>query len=168
MTIGFNPVEIIHHNILIESGTYYGDFIDSMKDRYSEIHTIEIIDELYNICTEKFKDFPHITCHHGNSPIVLREILDSISEPATFWLDAHYQDFDQPDETRRPLIQELNAIASHHINTHMIMIDDVRLFGVYRTTTDEVEGILRSINPEYTIEYRKGYVQNDTLVAYIK
>jgi hypothetical protein len=168
MTIRFNPKEISQTDILIESGTYHGDFIDEHKQYYKHMHTIEIVYDLYNNATNKFKNDKHITCHHGNSPIIIKEILSKINEPVTFWLDAHQQNKKpQPFGTTAPLLEELKSIGEHHIKTHTIMIDDVRLFDIYGTTPQEIESILLAINPDYTIEYHQGYCRDDVLVARI-
>jgi len=166
MTIGFNPTTIATTRILIESGTWKGDFCEKVKNDYQEIHTIEIIEELYNKATERFKNDAHITCHFGNSPEILSKILANINEPATFWLDAHYSYGNQPNDTRAPLIQELDVIAKHTIKQHMIMIDDIRLFHEYGTSVAEVSNILRSINNNYIIKQYPGFKGlNDVLVA---
>lgn len=168
MTIGFNPIEVAQTNIIIESGTYNGSFTDRVKGDYKHVHTIEIVDKFYQDAVKKFKNDDNITCHRGDSPVVLRKILAQIDEPVSFWLDAHYQGGSQPNATKKPLLEELKAIAGHHIKDHVIMIDDVRLFDVYGTTTKEIEKILKDINPEYTIKYCDGVQANDVIVAMVK
>lgn len=167
MTIGFNPIEVAQTDIMIESGTYNGSFSDRVKTDYKHVHTIEIVDKFYQAAVKKFKNDDNVTCHRGNSPIVLRKILAQINEPVTFWLDAHYQGGSQPNDTKKPLLEELKAIAEHHIKDHVIMIDDVRLFHVYGTTTQEIESILKKMNPDYTIEYHDGVQAKDVIVARI-
>ena len=167
MTIQFNPLDLIVHNIIIESGTYNGSFTDDVKTKYDQVHTIEIVDQFFNEAVERFKNDDNITCHHGDSPQVIRDILSNIDEPVTFWLDAHYQGGSQSNDSNKPLLEELKAIKEHHVNTHMIMVDDVRLFDVYGTNPKEVESILLDINPEYIITYCMGVQADDVLVAYI-
>jgi len=165
MTITFNPAGITTHNIAIESGTFEGDFCLMVCNDYDKIHTIEVVESFYNNAKERLKDHHNIECHFGNSPEIIRKLLEDIDEPVMFWLDAHYHGGTQSPDTMKPLLAELEAIASHHIKTHMIMIDDVREFPVYGTTKCEVESILKEINPNYIIEYRDGCTPNDILIA---
>lgn len=168
MTIGFNPIEVINHNIMIETGTYNGSFVDKFKDNYDTFHTIEIVNQFYNEAVKKFENDANVHCHLGNSPDVIREILRTVDEPVTFWLDAHYQGGQQSNDTKIPLHKELDVIKEHHIKEHMIMIDDVRLFEQsYNTIKNQVEAKLREINPDYTIKYMQGAVEGDVLVAYV-
>jgi hypothetical protein len=99
---------------------------------------------------------------------MIQKILDEIDEPVTFWLDAHYQGGQQPGDTRAPIKDELKIIKNHHIKTHMIMIDDVRLFQSYGTSVNEVTKLMLDINPDYTIERKLGIKEGDVIVAYIK
>lgn len=168
MTINFNPFEVVKHDIIIETGTYNGSFVEKYKSNYKTFHTIEIVQQFYNEAVERFKNDRNVICHLGNSPDVIGNILKTIDEPVTFWLDAHYQGGQQPNETKVPLHRELDVIATHHIKEHMIMIDDVRLFeNTYGTTTTQVEAKLRAINPNYNIQYMMGAVEGDVLVAFI-
>lgn len=165
MTIGFNPVNLYRTKILIETGTYNGAFSNEMKGYYEKIHTIEVVDDFYNKAVKKFKNDNNIDCHFGDSPVVLEKILDNIKDPVTFWLDAHIQGGNQPKGTEKPLLRELDVISNHEIKDHMIMIDDVRLFGYYGTNKFEIECKLMEINPDYVIEYRMGFQKNDVVVA---
>lgn len=167
MPCKFDPKQIKDHNIFIETGTYTGKTIEKFKDRYKEYHTIEIVESFYNKTKKLFSDDENVRFYLGNSPIVLKYILTSINEPATFWLDAHYQGGQQPGNTFAPIKSELEVIKQHHINNHMIMIDDVRLFHTYGTNVSEVKDILKSINPDYKFKFLAGTTPTDVLVAYI-
>lgn len=168
MPCNFNPKQLSDHNTFIETGTYEGRTISKFKDMYKTYHTIEIVESFYNKTKNKHRDSKNVHFHLGNSPIVLKELIKDITEPVTFWLDAHYQGGQQPGDTLAPIKSELEVIKSHDINTHMIMIDDVRLFRGYGTTVDEVTSLLKSINPDYTIEFHPGMTPTDVIVAYIK
>lgn len=168
MPLNFNPKLKQDTDTFIETGTYKGNTLDKIKDNYKSIHTIEIVEEFYNNTKHKFKDFSNIHFHLGDSSKTLKILLEGIDEPVTFWLDAHYQGGIQPNSTKKPLIDELNVIKGHEINTHMIMIDDVRAFHVYGTTVKEVKDKLLQINPNYIIEFDKGVCDNDVLIARIE
>jgi S-adenosylhomocysteine hydrolase len=168
MTINFNPFDVVKHDIIIETGTYNGSFVEKYKNNYKTFHTIEIVNQFYNEAVERFKTDSNVICHLGDSPVVIGNLLKQINEPVTFWLDAHYQGGTQSHETKVPLHRELDVIKTHHIKEHMIMIDDVRLFeNTYGTNKTQVEAKLREINPEYNIQYMMGAVEGDVLVAFV-
>jgi hypothetical protein len=79
-----------------------------------------------------------------------------------FWLDGHeYHDI--------PLVEELNQIKSLKRNDHIIMIDDVRMFGTEIWGGFQLQTVLdliMEINPEYKISYLDSYnQQSDILIA---
>ncbi len=167
MPCNFNPKRIKDHNVFVETGTYTGNTVKKFKDLYETYHTIEIVESFYNQVRTKFKD-SNVIFHLGDSPVVLSSILKTIDEPATFWLDAHYQGGKQPGDTHSPIKSELVAIGQHHIKDHLIMLDDVRLFGKYGTSVKEVKSLLLKINPKYSFKFKAGITDSDVLVAYIR
>ena len=63
----------------IETGTLYGDGVEfAYKQGFEEIHSIEIEPFLAQQANEKFKAFPNIHIHEGNSFEVLEQILPEI------------------------------------------------------------------------------------------
>lgn len=159
--------------IFIETGSYRGDGIQNALDAgFEEIYSVELAPHLYEYCCDRFAGNPHVHLYLGDSSIVLKTILDEIYEPATFWLDGHYSSGDTAKgQLNSPILHELSIIKNHHIKTHTILIDDVRMFG-----TNDFDGVteiiitqaLLSINPEYNLYYQDGYQANDVLVAEIK
>lgn len=117
------------YGTFIETGTHKGNMIAAMRDRFDTIYSIELGDELYARAKERFAHDPHITLLHGDSGIVLPELLQEITVPSLFWLDAHYSQ----GETVRgqedtPIERELRAILEHPVKNHVIMVDDARCF----------------------------------------
>ena len=147
----------------IETGSYIGGGIDAaLQAGFADIRSIEFNDEWYAHCCRKYKDSPRVQLYHGESTDKLAEILSKLDVQALFWLDAHYdpksQNPDQHVATNEPLIPELELIRGHHINTHVIMIDDRRMFdddnpSWPNTREKDVLGKLWEINPGYTITY---------------
>jgi hypothetical protein len=67
-----------------------------------------------------------------------------------------------------PLIQELQAIGEHHIKNHIIIIDDVRLFGSEEWSGLQKEQVIDSIlniNYKYRITYIDGHIPGDIMIA---
>jgi len=167
MPLNFKPKDKQETNVFIETGTYKGNTLEKIKNLYTEIHTIEIVKDFYNNTRQKYSNCKNIHFHLGDSSVVLGKVLEGINEPATIWLDAHYQGGKQPLSTKKPLLDELEVIKKHKIKEHMIMIDDVRLFHVYGTTVEAVKKKLLEINPYYNIEFDNGVCENDVLIARI-
>lgn len=138
----FNLQEIIDRtnaNAFVETGTLHGDGISyALKFPFSEIHSIEIDEELASKCINKFKEYSNVNIHVGNSADILPSILESINHNCIFWLDAHFPGADcgkaryddEPDyNTRLPLECEITAI-SKRINQYndVIICDDAWVY----------------------------------------
>lgn len=167
----------------IESGTYQGDTVKTaIQFGFKNVHSIELCTEHYDNCVEMFKNEKNVKIWKGDSPDILRDyIIPSLTEPATFWLDAHRSfTLETPGSEKYgpcPLLHELEAIAESSINNHVIFADDVRLFDTdswdFLRKQDFIDLLLK-INPNYVIEYLDGgfsfgrqYPEKDILVAYI-
>ena len=74
---------------LIETGTYEGEMIDALKNKFKYIFSIELNKELAEKAKKKFKGFKEIKIIQGDSGKELPKILEKIDEPCIFWLDAH-------------------------------------------------------------------------------
>jgi len=100
----------------------------------------------------------------GSSVDLLPGIVESLDAPATFWLDAHPID---DSMSFCPLYKELEIIKESAVENHVIMIDDVRMFGSWLDVDEQkVKEKLLDINPDYKITYEDGHIPNDIMVAY--
>ncbi|MAF35774.1 hypothetical protein CL622_01505 [archaeon] len=173
-----------HQNkYFVESGSYLGDGIQAAIDcGFENIISLEISKQYEFICKNRF--YLHadkVKIINGDSSEILYDEISSIDEPITFWLDGHYSGGPTGlGKHEYPLIQELEQIKKHHIKTHTILIDDLRIVrGNEETATGEpiafceddlIEAILK-INKEYNISYEDGIthagisLKNDILVA---
>ena len=103
---------------------------------------------------------------------MLPEVINEIEEPMTFWLDGHHSCGDTAlGEYWAPLMQELEVIKNHKLNTHTILIDDMRCWeepnevhGFYK---EDIFNKLKEINPDYKLSFEFGNQKDDVLVAYI-
>ena len=116
--------------ILVETGTYYGDMVDAMKDCFERIYSIELSKPLYEKAKARFAGIEHIELIWGDSGTELARVVPRLERPALFWLDGHYS----AGETARaakdtPVYEELNCILESPVPGHVIIIDDARLFG---------------------------------------
>ncbi|HEX6462827.1 MAG TPA: hypothetical protein VFZ98_00185 [Vicinamibacterales bacterium] len=115
--------------VFVETGTFAGVMISAVLGRFDRIFSIELDDQWYARAAARFAARRDVTLLHGDSSTRLREVLAGLREPALFWLDAHYSG---PITARGPLdspiVQELEAIAAHPVNGHVVLIDDMRDF----------------------------------------
>jgi len=129
-------------SIFIETGTGLGGSVESILGYGSmdQIYSIEIIQDLYNKCVEKFKSFPHVKIINNNSYEGLKQLLPTIPREANilFWLDAHFPGADfhfttyestDDQNLRIPLESEINLIYSLRKDCKdLFIIDDLRIY----------------------------------------
>ena len=147
-------------DVFVETGSRMGNGIRWAMNHFEKIYSIELYEPHYNHCKERFSGHTKVNLYHGNSKDKLKNILQNISEPCVFWLDAH-GDRKNKEQTM-PIFDELEIISTHHIKSHVILIDDVRLFGTRQNpgpeadiwidvTMDRVFKKLKKINENYVI-----------------
>lgn len=113
-------------NVLIETGTYYGEMVAAMKDRFGDIYSVEFDPQLAQRAQNKFSYLPHVHVLQGDSQKAIPELLKTLREPALFWLDAGYYGWAGLHGNEQRLTSELEAILSHSIKKHVILMDDAR------------------------------------------
>jgi hypothetical protein len=115
--------------VLVETGTYMGETAWALRRTFDRVETIELEPTLARLARIRFARTPTVHTHEGDSASVLPRILESLDEPALFWLDAH----PSTDRTARggpiPLLAELAAIARHPVDGHVVLVDDLRFLG---------------------------------------
>jgi hypothetical protein len=112
--------------ILVETGTYYGEMVDAMKSRFAEIYSVEYEHELAQRAQKKFAYAPHVHILEGDSQQKIPELLQSLSQPALFWLDAGYYGWAGLQGDKQRLTSELEAVLGHRVPGHVILMDDAR------------------------------------------
>lgn len=115
--------------IFVETGTFKGDTTAAMADKFDQIYTIELGNQLYKDATKRFNNQKHITVLQGDSGEQIKKLLPKLSKPTFFWLDAHYSGgiTAQGDEWS-PVVKELQNIMNHGTKGHVVLIDDARGF----------------------------------------
>jgi hypothetical protein len=122
--------------ILVETGTYFGDTIDSLQRDFEKIISIELSQSLFEQAKARFSHVPHVNLFCGDSGQILKSVLPTLDKPTLFWLDAHYSGgvlrggFSARGDVDTPIIAELGHILSSSPNKHVIVIDDAHLFGI--------------------------------------
>lgn len=159
----------------IETGSMEGWTMNVASIHGFEVmHGIELMQRYYDFSLELQKDKPNVHFWLGESPDILPKLVENLTEPATFWLDAHASGPGIPGGKYGacPLVQELQAINLSPCKNHVIMIDDTRLFGTHGWDFLEKQSVLDElfkINPNYKITYadgeEDGAFPNDILIA---
>ena len=143
--------------VLIETGTFLGIMVNSMKNKFEKIYSVELSEILYKRAVKKFKNDNNIKIVFGNSEIVLPELLSYIDQPCLFWLDGHYSGgITAKALLETPIIKELSTIFEHKIKSHLILIDDARLFIGTRDYPDivEIKKFIDQQNQNYKLEIK--------------
>ena len=162
-------------NTFVETGSLAGVTLLTAKDfGFTNIYGIELHPDWVLHCMDRFKNNSDIAILAGESPDVLRELCPTLTEQATFWLDAHASGPKLPGGKYGwcPLVQELEAINLSPCKDHVLFIDDVRLFGDHEwdfLPKEKVIEAIYNINPNYKLSYidgmEDGTFPNDILVA---
>jgi hypothetical protein len=143
--------------VFVETGTFAGDMIDAVSKHFARIVSIELDPGWHARAVERFKSDRHVSLLQGDSGVRLREVLASLSEPALFWLDAHYSG---PITARgvvdSPIAQELAALRAHPVKGHVVLIDDMRDFTGRDgyPTVDALVAWIRSGDPAAVVEVK--------------
>jgi hypothetical protein len=117
------------YETFVETGTYLGQMVESQKDNFRRIFSIELGEKLYLDAVKKFENDKNVNILHGDSGDVLIELCAKLNEPAIFWLDGHYSaGITAKGKKLCPIYEELLAIFNSTPLSHILLIDDARLF----------------------------------------
>lgn len=115
--------------VFVETGTYLGDMVDAMRERFDRVYSIELSEELAHRAKVRFAGDRRVEILQGDSASVLPGLLDRIDEPCLFWLDGHFSGgLTALGDKISPIFEELETIFAHAVREHTILIDDARLF----------------------------------------
>ena len=135
-----NVLDFYNINNFVETGTGAAEVVRSISNIKSDlnIHTIEIIEEIFNKNKISHSYLTNVNWHLGQSSEVMPEILPQLEGNTLFWLDAHFPgaDFglasygDEEDlDKRLPLRSELEIIVEgRDVSNDVFVIDDLRVY----------------------------------------
>jgi hypothetical protein len=127
--------------VFVETGTFIGNTLIGLNQSFQKLYSIELDKGIYRLAKKRLSDRSNVEIFHGDSAKQLPKILNVISEPAIFWLDAHYSSgVTGLGELQTPVMRELKAIFDHPVKKHHILIDDVKDFNGLNDypTVDEI------------------------------
>ena len=128
-----------HYKVFVETGTYLGKMIEAVQMDFEKLFSIEVDPELYHLLDNKFPAWVKLYC--GDSAELLHDILDKITEPTLFYLDAH----GKFGETTAPcpLVKEIEIILASDLQDYILLIDDIDLLGKHDfPTLEQIESLL--------------------------
>lgn len=141
--------------IFIETGTYLGDTIQSQRNNFRKLISIELSERLFNAASRRFRKYSEIQIYLGNSGDVLNRIMPEIGSRALLWLDGHYSGgITAKGKTECPVFRELDAVLSNNRLSHIVLIDDARLFIGKRDypTMDELREFVNRKSQGYKVK----------------
>ena len=124
----------------VETGTGQAEVVQTVveADDTLNVHTIEVIPEIYDKNKINFSYLKDVNWHLGTSFDILPEILPDLKGTTLFWMDAHFPGADfglssygdeKDDEKRLPLKKELETIvANRDVTNDVFVIDDLRIY----------------------------------------
>ena len=138
---------------LVETGTYYGEMVAAMKNRFDRIYSIEFDPALAERAKRKFSRYSNIQIYCGDSRVVMPEVLALLKNPALFWLDAGYYGWVGMQTDKQRLSSEMEMILSHPYQ-HIVLLDDARCLtgqnGI--PTVSEVESYIETKFPQRSVK----------------
>ena len=124
----------------VETGTGKAEVVQTVveADDTLNIHTIEVIPEIYDKNKINFSYLKDVNWHLGTSFDILPEILPDLKGTTLFWMDAHFPGADfglssygdeKDDDKRLPLKKELETIVENRdVSNDVFVIDDLRIY----------------------------------------
>ena len=129
----------------IETGTGLGESLEYLlkldESKDLDIHSIELMEQLYNILQKKFKSVENLDLIKGYSHEEIGKLMEGIADqPTIFWHDAHFPGADfhkcTYEESIRehrqdafPLEEEVNIIMNNrNTSKDVFIIDDLILY----------------------------------------
>ena len=142
--------------VFLETGTYMGKSAIWAAEFFDRVYTIESNYTFYIKTVGILHGLKNVIAFHGHSQDMLSIALTMFSEKALIWLDAHWSKdlgYKKYDKTICPVLEEINAISKND-SGHVILIDDVRLFGKAPgwPTVKQVVEVLKNTGRKVTIE----------------
>ena len=113
----------------VETGTYTGEMVHAISPYVEQVISIEVEPTLHARAVRRFAGRENIRLLLGDSATLLPIVIESLDEPALFWLDGHYMGGESGRGAQdTPIIAEMTSLLSHHVRGHVVLIDDARLF----------------------------------------
>jgi hypothetical protein len=111
---------------IVETGTFTGETVEAMRGETERVISIELEPLLYAAALRRFAAAPNVTLLHGDSTVLLPQIVAGLDGPALFWLDGHYAGSGTAGKGNSPLLREIETLLAQEPRGHVVLIDDAR------------------------------------------
>ena len=114
--------------VFVETGTNQAETAVWASANFERVFTVEAHEPLHQKAVETFGSCKNIRFLKGDSRTHIKSLTSSLTEPAIFWLDAHWcgeNTFGKSDEC--PVVGELELLNASKV-PHIVLIDDARFF----------------------------------------
>jgi hypothetical protein len=141
--------------VLVETGTFYGDAIFTLRKTFREIHSVELAPGLHASAVAQLRHLGHIHIHLGDSARELPSIAASLKAPAIFWLDGHFCAGPSARGSKdTPVFEELDYLLGRPAGKNVVLIDDARLFNGSDgyPTIDELRLMVKAKRPDASFD----------------
>ncbi|GEJ55649.1 hypothetical protein [Anaeromyxobacter diazotrophicus] len=138
----------------VETGTFYGDLLQLVRDRFEVLHSIELSPGLARRAARRFASEPRIHVHQGDSGELLGPLLRELARPAVLWLDGHYSGpLTARGATDTPLLREIDSALRYGTPEDVLLADDARLLGTDPAypTLDDVRALVRARRGDWDV-----------------
>ena len=118
------------YDVMLETGTFYGQMVSANVGYFSKIISIEIYKPLFVANNNYYSNYKNVDIIYGDSAQMLSEIMPVLLEKSVlFWLDGHYSGHGTGmGALSSPILDEIGIILKYCPTKFCIIIDDLRLF----------------------------------------
>ncbi|MGE9271104.1 MAG: hypothetical protein ACQKBU_09910 [Verrucomicrobiales bacterium] len=143
--------------LFVETGTFKGDTIETMRPHFDRLYSIELADKFYHEAVKRFSGVSKVELFHGDSGKLMPEVVAKLKAPTLFWLDGHYSGGETAQgELKAPVWPELKAIFAGMNQPFVVLIDDARCFrnvgGEDYPAVSDIEAWVAEQRPDLGIE----------------
>lgn len=131
---------------IVETGTWHGDSTLWAAEYFDLVYTVELDPDFYTDCLDRFEHIDNIMAFCGDTRDRLPLIINKLTEPTLFFLDAHWTgEAGTHDEIAMcPAVDEIEIINKLCKVEHVIIVDDVRMMKGRWCDKKEIERVLRN------------------------
>lgn len=116
---------------VVETGTFLGDTTHALAVQGYNVISIEVEPRLAALARRRFASSERVQIFEGDSAVVLKDLVPTLTEPTLFWLDGHFSGGPTGmGELETPVVAEVECVLAKAPKGSVVYVDDARCFGV--------------------------------------